>query len=246
MIRDADPRDILFEGPLLHKVAENLRNPIYIEITRLFHHSKDDSLDYAPMWYWCGLSSLSFKISEHLTPITDEKAKQLKMLYHPELMAPSRTIGRISTAISSFLTHQLSQQELLEIDRMTIIWTLNCFEHADNPLTYASFFLPSFMSHSCGPTGMWTSIGDTFVIRAQRQLGVGDELTVSYLTEEFALRPMERRIEHLKSTKFFTCDCPRCTPRTDDTRGFMMPNGKCFSRFPEFPADHNQTTIIPF
>ena len=233
--------EIMFRGPLLHKVAESLTNPIYIELTRLFHVQDEGTLDYSPMWYWCALNSLPFVLSSHLTPISQDQFKQLNMLYHPEVIAPSPTIRKVVNSISRFFIRPLSEDELLALDVMTIIWTLNCFEHAEDPLTYASFFLPSFMSHSCGPTAMWTTIGDTFTIRAQRPMQIGEELTVSYLSEVFALRPISRRREHLQSTKFFTCDCPRCTAEVDDTRGFPIPvrlglTKTCCLRFPKFDS----------
>ena len=239
MSKDVKSCNILFQGPLLHKVAENLRHPIYVEITRLFYFDATESLDYSPMWYWCALNSLAFKISDQLPTISEEQAKRLKMLYHPEILSPSPTIRRVVSAISHLLDHELAERELIELERMTIIWTLNCFEHADDPLTYASFFLPSFMSHSCAPTAMWTTIGDTFFIRSQRPMMEGDELTVSYLSEEFGLRPISKRKAHLLSTKFFNCDCPRCTSCVDDTRGFALPDrlglpDTCFVRFPQF------------
>ena len=239
MMTDTSPCDILFQGPLLHKISEDLSHPIYIEITRLFHFDSADSLDYAPMWYWCALNSLPYKISDQLPLITSEQAKQLKMLYHPDRSCPSSTIRRVAASVSQFLDHPLSESELMDLDTMTIIWTLNCFEHADDPLTYATFFLPSFMSHSCAPTAMWTTIGDSFVLRSQRAMHKGDELTVSYLSEEFGLRPITQRRAHLKCTKFFTCDCPRCTAEVDDTRGFPIPArlglpSNCFLRFPQW------------
>lgn len=231
--------EILFKGPLLHKVAEDVKHPMYIELVRLFHFDSSDSLDYGPMWYWCALNSLSFRISEDLPVISEDQSKQLKMLYHPQGRGPSATIRRVAEAIQPFLTHELSELELIELDTLTIIWTLNCFEHSEDPLTYASFFLPSFMSHSCAPTAMWTTIGETFFIRTQRCMQPGDELTVSYLSEEFGLRPTDHRRRHLQSTKFFICDCPRCTAEVDDTRGFPIPSrlrfpSTCFVRFPKF------------
>ena len=230
-----EPLANLFQGPILHKISEDKLNPIFQSLNYLFDLCTDGSLDYGAMWYWCGLNSLPFRISHYIDPIPDEKCKQLKLLYHPEVISPSRTVQRVCEAIKPYLERPLSESEMIEIDLMAIVWTLNCFEYSDDPITYASYFLPSFMSHSCYPNAMWTTAGEQFVIRAQRELEVGDELTVSYLTEEFGLRPKDRRIEHLKSTKFFTCDCLRCTSQTDDTRGFSL-SSTCYVRFPEWSA----------
>ena len=233
------PSEVLFEGPVLHKVSEDARNPIYIELTQLFLNDKTESLDYSPMWYWCALNSLSYTVSPHLLPVSNQVSKCLSMLYHPDIKAASPTIRQVVKAITPYLSHSFDETELIELDRLTVIWTLNCFEHADDPITYASFFLPSFMSHSCQPTAMWSTIGDSFFIRSQRNMEPGDELTVSYLSEEFGLRPISKRRAHLASTKFFKCDCPRCTAPVDDTRGFSLPHrlglsDRCFVRYPKF------------
>ena len=230
-----EPGQLLFQGPILHKVSQDRQNAIYKELVRLFQEDEVDTLDFDPMWYWCALNSLPFKISDWVQPISVEKFRQFKLLYHPLVESASPTIRRVVHAITPLLTHRFSESDMIELDRLTIIWTLNCFEHSDEPITYASFFLPSFMSHSCKPTAMWTTIGDTFFIRAQERMAKGDELTVSYLSEEFALRPINKRRSHLQSTKFFTCDCPRCTASVDDTRGFQVAERPaCFMRYPEF------------
>ena len=239
MQADARAGDILFRGPLLHKVAADVRNPIYLELVKTFEMDRSCSLDYSPMWYWCGLNSLGFAVSPFVPVLPTEKVKQLKMLFHPRSTGPSRSIRILANALSRFWTVSLTEEQLTEWDEMTVIWTLNCFEHADDPVTYASFFLPSFMSHSCGPTAMWTTIADVVFIRSQRGLQSGDELTVSYLSEDFGLRPISVRRNHLQSTKFFLCDCPRCTSPVDDTRGFRLPPTlglpkTCFVRFPKF------------
>ena len=237
--KDVHAGEILFSGPLLHKVTEDIKHPVYIELIRLFHLDKSDLLDYSPMWYWCGINSLSFPLFKSVPTISEDKARQLKMLYHPEIKTPSLTVRRILQALGTFTEQLPTDSQLMELDEMTLIWTLNCFEHADDPLTYASFFLPSFMSHSCAPTAMWTTIGDTFFIRAQRPMMAREELTVSYLSEEFGLRPISNRRHHLQSTKFFLCDCARCTASVDDTRGFKIParlglSPSCHVRFPKF------------
>ena len=224
-------RDVLFTGSLLHKVNENVQSPLYKEIFRLYHLSNGSTLDYEAMWYWCGLNSLSYPISEYLTTVSKDQARQLKMLHHPSTSTPSDTVRRIGKVIAPFMNRPLTDSDLSEIEKMTIIWTLNCFEHGDSPLCYAIFFLPSFMSHACCPNAMWTTTGvDQFVIRALRDINIGEELTVSYLTEEFGLCPISMRRAYLESTKFFTCDCLRCVSDIDDTREFRP------HRIEELPA----------
>ncbi len=261
MTREASPGEILFSGLPLHTVSEDLQNPVYIELMRLFKVVRShESLDYDAMWFWCGLCSLSYEISEYLVPIALDQSKQLHMLYHPEVISASKTTRLIADITSPLLLRALTDSDLLEIETMTVIWTLNCFEHSEDPLTYATYFLPSFMSHSCSPSAMWTTSGDLFEIRAQTELFPSQELTVSYLTEEFCLRPIDKRRAHLESTKFFVCDCSRCSAPSDDTRGFALPrhfschqdenssnSESCFVRYPQWDicVAHGYTIALP-
>ena len=231
LTRSTAMREILFRGTFLHIVHEDFKSSLYMKLDRLYQLDAGARLDYAAMWYWCGLNSLTKRIASGLTTITEEQSKQLRMLYHSEVIAPSYTMRRVAEAVQPFVDRVLTDEDLIEIETMTVIWTLNCFEHTESPLSYATFFLPSFISHSCSPSAVWTTVADRFEIRCQKEMRAGDELTVTYLTEEFGLRPIEKRRQYLLSTKFFTCDCVRCTAASDDTRGFRVSNTH-FVRFP--------------
>jgi len=103
------------------------------------------------------------------------------------------------------------------------VWILICFEHSDEPLGYSTYFMSSFMSHSCFPNAVWHYEGDYFVLRARYDIVAHDEVSVSYLSEESLLESVPARRKHLKDSKHFVCECQRCNALTDRGRGFRCP-----------------------
>merc|ERR1712113_131772 len=70
---------------------------------------------------------------------------------------------------------------------------------------------PSFVSHSCFPTCSWNSDQDgTFVLSASRVIAAGEELTISYISQEDLDQPVSHRRELLAESKGFFCNCARC------------------------------------
>jgi hypothetical protein len=113
----------------------------------------------------------------------------------------------------------------LVLERLTQIWVLNCFEYSDNPTGYSVYFFSSFMSHSCYPNAVWHYTGSDHVLRARRNIKVGDEVCIAYLPEDGLLNPTVMRRHELHQTKHFWCDCERCDSTEDVTRGVWCP--KC-------------------
>merc|ERR1712061_973757 len=111
----------------------------------------------------------------------------------------------------------------LALEQLLRVWILNCFEHSEAPLGYSTYFLSSFMSHSCFPTAVWYYEGDDFVLRARTDIEAGDEITLSYLSEDALLESVAARRKHLKESKHFHCECPRCAAPVDKARGFRCP-----------------------
>lgn len=115
------------------------------------------------------------------------------------------------------------------LERLVRAWTLNCFEHSELTRTYATYFVPSFLSHSCLPTAVWV-LGDdgNFMLRARCDIAQGEEVTISYLSEDGLLEAAPTRQRQLQRTKQFWCACPRCLPGAPDlSRGFRCPAASC-------------------
>jgi hypothetical protein len=113
------------------------------------------------------------------------------------------------------------------LERLTQVWVLNCFEYSDSPTGYSVYFFSSFMSHSCFPNAVWHYTGSDHVLRARRNIKVGDEVCIAYLPEDGLLNPAVMRRHELHQTKHFWCDCERCQALEDPTRGVFC--GDCGS-----------------
>eukprot|EP00392_Amoebophrya_sp_AT5.2_P010636 g10701.t1 len=107
----------------------------------------------------------------------------------------------------------------LLLERLLQVWILNCFEHSESPLGYSTYFMSSFMSHSCFPNVVWHYKDDSlFVLRARRQVRKGDEICCSYLAEEALLESAPSRRQ--------------CIAGSDFSRGFLCPWCKIGTLFP--------------
>mmetsp|Transcript_36028 Transcript_36028/g.84494 ORF Transcript_36028/g.84494 Transcript_36028/m.84494 type:complete len:514 (-) Transcript_36028:22-1563(-) len=230
---------ILVESPL-HIVQEQDRCGAFVRLKQLCDKHPDD-FDYEPLWYWCALQSLT---KEQLSDAKDQfKASgwdgtdaatqhNLLLLHHEEVHKPSSS--------SEILSKQLvPSADPVLIERLTQVWVLNCFEYSDTPPGYSTYFFSSFMSHSCFPNAVWHYDGADHVLRARRDIKVGDEVCISYLTECGLLQSVPVRRAELHDTKRFWCTCERCAAAYDTSRGFVSPfskDGVVFALCPTGPA----------
>jgi len=213
--------DVLFREPPLHIVAEQKDCPAFRSLKELCAKNPQ-VLEYEPLWYWTALCSLK---SSQLPPadsplpaITEDQQRKLLLLYHSEIIGPSEA--------SKMLVQHFELApfcEPVDLERLLQIWILNCFEHSDDPLGYSTYFMSSFMSHSCLPNAVWHYDGDDFVLRARCSIEDEDEICVSYLSEDALLESVPARRKHLKDSKHFLCSCQRCSAACDMSRGFRCP-----------------------
>lgn len=69
------------------------------------------------------------------------------------------------------------------------------------------------INHSCCPNSAWAWCKQTKLQRlvAQRDIQIGEEITVCYIAVDMLLSPSNTRRHCLASNWNFECDCPRCT-----------------------------------
>jgi len=132
--------------------------------------------------------------------------------------------------------------------RCSLIWVYNCFEwsspSAADPtihLGYVSYFISSFLSHSCLPNLAGDIRMDGVqVFRARRSIKAGEELTISYLNEDQLLAPIALRRHDLLTSKRFFCRCERCDLLADRSRCVRCTNCnvgyKCYSGDAGWPS----------
>ncbi|PHJ23478.1 histone lysine set [Cystoisospora suis] len=210
----------LLKEPPLHAVQADPDNPLYVTLTEL---CSLHSFQLEPIWYWCAVNSVI--VDTHspfvagLTSISPKQYDLLRILHVPSEITPCEEIERIFTEFS--LESHTTVQDL---ELMLQIWIHNCFEQHDDPIGYVIYFMPSFSSHSCLPNTLWfTDEKDRFVLRSRAHLKKGDEVTLSYLSEEDLMRPAKERRKVLLETKDFFCACERCSATVDFSRGFRCP-----------------------
>lgn len=208
---------ILLERPL-HIVREDPGNSTWEALKRL---SKKFDFDYDPLWYWAALRSLSAKelgSEPSWEPLSEELQARLLMLHQGEIQAPSKAAATIAKHFAPHLRRPIVLEKLLQA------WVHNAFDFSDDPPGYATFFFPSFMSHSCFPSAFWHyGEDDCYVLRARRNITAGDEVTVSYLDESAMLDHAASRRWDLFETKQFWCGCERCDGGFDRSRGLCCP-----------------------
>lgn len=219
--------EVMFVEPPLLIVAERASNPWFIRLSKLL---KEGDFDYDALWYWAALNALcdsqvDEEAKKHLATITQDQQHRLLLLYHDAVDAPSEDIKDI---ISHF---GLTVDPLL-LETLLQIWILNCFEHNDDPLGYATYFMSSFMSHSCLPCAVWHYDEDNFVLRARSDIEIGQEICCSYLSEDALLESTISRRNGLEESKHFVCMCERCTEPLDTCRGFVCPQCREGSIYP--------------
>uniref|UniRef100_A0A0G4IBN4 SET domain-containing protein n=1 Tax=Chromera velia CCMP2878 TaxID=1169474 RepID=A0A0G4IBN4_9ALVE len=92
------------------------------------------------------------------------------------------------------------------------------------------YILTSRANHSCKPKCFRAVDRDVVSVRANCALKKGDEVTVSYLSDELEALPQDVRERHLP----WSCWCASCASPVDSSRAFKCPHsdcqGFCFAR----------------
>ncbi|KAF4719230.1 hypothetical protein FOZ63_027883, partial [Perkinsus olseni] len=211
--------DVIFVEPPLHIVCEEADDPDFEEIKKLCDVEGD--MDYDPLWYWCALRSFTdadLPSNSRITTVAAEVQRRLLLLHRPETTEISESVDRVAKACGLE-----GKEELLE--DLLQVWIHNCFEYQETPTGYSTYFAPAFMSHSCLPNADWVNDPEgNFVLKSRMVVNEGDEICVSYLSEEALLDCTKTRVDDLDSTKGFVCTCPRCVADEDPSRVLACPS----------------------
>ncbi|CAJ1424063.1 unnamed protein product [Effrenium voratum] len=186
--------------------------------------SASHGLGYAGRWYWCALNSLT--ASDWVQPlapgcflISEGLQERLLWLCTPEELTP-----RALEALEPLLA-QLGLEPVAEkFWRLLQVWRYNSFEFSDDPPSSALYLQASFHSHDCDPNANWVSDGK-LVLRARRPVSAGEEVTISYLSDEELFESTKERRMRLRLSKAFECRCQRCELRWDQSRGMRCACG---------------------
>jgi len=84
-------------------------------------------------------------------------------------------------------------------------------------------------AHSCAPNAKWYTQNDEgyTVMRSLVPIKEGDEVCLSYLSDELLRMSTKKRRKILSKAQEFLCKCTRCASSLDDTRVFKCPESPC-------------------
>jgi len=233
--RAFEPGDVIFTEQALRIVRCEPEHPAFHRLEELCRSS---DLDCIPLWYWCALKSLTSDdlgrdhatgvasdgaASDGWEPVSPEVQQRLLILHQGDVEVASEAVAAVAAAFAPGL------KEAVKLERCLQAWLLNGFDvlgddDDDGPAApgaeqvqpgHATFFLPSFFSHSCFPSAIWHYSSDfSYVLRARRPIREGEEVTISYLDEDILLDHSRLRRNEL-SRRHFWCDCERCVNGDD-------------------------------
>eukprot|EP00746_Dinoflagellata_sp_MGD_P167417 gnl/MRDRNA2_/MRDRNA2_98012_c0_seq1.p1 gnl/MRDRNA2_/MRDRNA2_98012_c0~~gnl/MRDRNA2_/MRDRNA2_98012_c0_seq1.p1 ORF type:complete len:510 (+),score=99.12 gnl/MRDRNA2_/MRDRNA2_98012_c0_seq1:120-1532(+) len=224
--KDFEPGELILVESPLYIVQEERQNPGYLRLEELCNDNPDD-FDYEPMWYWCALKSLTKEQIKGAygggwTPNSEDTQQKMLLLHHED-ESQERNPGKSSEIICRDLVPGVAESL---IEALKQIWVLNCFDYTEEPQGFAMYWFTSFMSHSCCPNVATYYVGNNHALRARKHIAAGEEIHITYLTDERLLFSGHMRRWELWETKTFWCGCERCCSDLDLSRGFRCP--KCW------------------
>ncbi|CDJ67477.1 hypothetical protein, conserved [Eimeria necatrix] len=212
--------ELILEEPPLHAVRLDPENSACKKLTEL---CEKRSFTHPAIWYWCALNSVLVEGDpsvDGLQTITRRQWDLLRILFIPEAVQPSSE----AIALVDYMGLRGIVKDI-DMEIMIQVWLHNCFEHHQSPEGYAIYFMPSFCSHSCIANALWCTDNDSnFRFFPRAEIRAGDEVTLTYLSEDDMLRNTSYRRQLLEGAKDFKCMCERCVAPVDFSRGFRCPS----------------------
>lgn len=217
--RDYQSGEVIYSEPPLHIIEEDEDSEVF---QRLEDFAARHAL-YSARWYWCALNSMTASDLEQFAQlpcsiISEGLQRQLLWLCAPDENA--------SEALPVFqeLLHDLGMADVpTEVTRkfwqLLQVWKYNSFEYSDDPVASAIYLQASFHSHDCNPNANWVADDAGLTLRARHFIPAGQEVTISYLSDEELFESTSQRRMRLKISKDFHCCCQRCAELWDRSRG---------------------------
>lgn len=224
--RGVQPGDVIYTETPLQTVSVPAEGPVAYEYSKLAAFAKIHHLEYNINLCWCALNSLT--AGDHsnslLETIPEDAQAKLLLLHIPEIeVTPAR--ADTMKGLLAEMVGEISVHLDVKLLRIILAFKYNSFEGKNDQDTTVIFFRSAFHSHSCDPNASWKEHESSFVLRARCAIAEGEEVCISYLSEdELYLSTIERRARLLQS-KGFECPCPRCSATWDTCRGFRCACG---------------------
>eukprot|EP00746_Dinoflagellata_sp_MGD_P148684 gnl/MRDRNA2_/MRDRNA2_80860_c0_seq1.p1 gnl/MRDRNA2_/MRDRNA2_80860_c0~~gnl/MRDRNA2_/MRDRNA2_80860_c0_seq1.p1 ORF type:complete len:286 (+),score=44.13 gnl/MRDRNA2_/MRDRNA2_80860_c0_seq1:86-943(+) len=204
--------DAIFCEETLHSISPQHGNCMYDKLCQVcIEHA--DVFELEPIWYFSALCSLTaaelvYKYRcrcEHLLATPDVQ-KKLLMLYRPE---PQMVHSNAFTILAELFAERNTVTGA-HLYTLMDVWSFNSFACRKSG-GLELFWLAPMMSHSCCPSAFITTDtkGVTHVC-ALHDIEVGQEISISYLSQSDLKRSSSERRRLLQDSKEFLCNCDRC------------------------------------
>ncbi|OLQ11953.1 hypothetical protein AK812_SmicGene4206 [Symbiodinium microadriaticum] len=192
--------ELIYVEPPLHIIQEDEACPTYLRLEAL---ASACGLKYAARWYWYALNCLTASDFDPEPPlpgcciISEGLQRQLLLLCTPDEKASA------VPALRSLLAELSGPVQAAEkVWKLLQVWKFNSFECGEDPVSSAVYFRTSFHSHDCNPNASWTANSkDLLELRARRCIDVGEEVTISYLSDEELFEATSERRYRLELSK---------------------------------------------
>lgn len=154
--------------------------------------------------------------------LSDSDETSLLQLYYPEKgssCALEQATVQLAKDAAKYLKEHLSEGDL---EKIMLVWAYNSFEGGR---IYPQM---SRINHDCNPNAIIQADDDIQRVLAATDIGVGDEITISYLGL-LLYSETDVRKEKLRAAKYFECQCRRCSSEMEDIAG-RIPCPACHPR----------------
>lgn len=136
----------------------------------------------------------------------------------------------VKGAISDLIKHYPSDYKL-DIDSIislccTINTNIYLMEDGEQAVGIGLYTHMLLMNHSCIPNTTFSVLPNSPMMytRAMREIKEGEEVTLSYID---LYQPRSQRIDMLQRTKYFTCQCERCTENMEGSIDALIEGWFC-------------------
>jgi hypothetical protein len=153
-----------------------------------------------------------------------EDWESLLQLHHPSqdtASSPEKIILQVSGQAIDYLKAQKPEDSIIDwetLEKIMLIWACNSFEGGR---LYPQI---SRVNHDCNPNAVIQPLEEAQRLVAATDIAEGEEISISYLGLLLYAETSVRR-ERLQQSKFFECQCPRCS--SDEDKAARIPCPTC-------------------
>lgn len=198
----------------------------------------DVILEEVPFLVVESFNELGAQWSEDLSAFCDAPAdvREQVLALFPDNVSSGHRLARLA---SSFVATVKDEDVPVEdVEKALLAFQLTGYQLEGKDDLMGLFPLVTKINHSCIPNarGALRPPRTPSYVYALRDIAIGEEITMCYLSTFEQLKHADSRKRHLQSQNMFRCDCPLCSSGGDTLRKIPCP--KCHPRIDaQLPVD---------